>query len=170
LKEEVGQTIASRRLPPCAPIFGSIDPACCRLLLYIQQIFPHFRNDRSENRRADVNFGRRLLDVIDHQGEDAVLKQRLARTAAAPAENERKIAAELLTAQGKAVDIGGYYFPDDAKCSAAMRPSATLNETIERMCLARAGRASPLRQRARGISARRNVRTASLGQALATKE
>ena len=40
---------------------------------------------------------------------------------------------ELLAAQGKPVDIGGYYFPDDAKCAAAMRPSATLNAIIDRM-------------------------------------
>jgi isocitrate dehydrogenase len=31
------------------------------------------------------------------------------------------------------VDIGGYYFPDDAKCAAAMRPSATMNAIIDGM-------------------------------------
>jgi isocitrate dehydrogenase len=31
------------------------------------------------------------------------------------------------------VDIGGYYLPDDAKCAAAMRPSATLNAIIDGM-------------------------------------
>ena len=67
------------------------------------------------------------------QDEDAELKQRFARVAAALAENERKIAGELLAAQGKPVDIGGYYFPDDAMCATAMRPSVTLNAIIERM-------------------------------------
>ena len=43
------------------------------------------------------------------------------------------ITQELLAAQGKPVDIGGYYFPDDAKCAAAMRPSATLNALLDRM-------------------------------------
>jgi isocitrate dehydrogenase len=38
-----------------------------------------------------------------------------------------------LAAQGKPVDIGGYYFPNDAKCVAAMRPSDTLNAIIDRM-------------------------------------
>jgi isocitrate dehydrogenase len=28
------------------------------------------------------------------------------------------------------VDIGGYYHPDDAKATAVMRPSATLNKVI----------------------------------------
>ena len=46
------------------------------------------------------------------------------------AKNEAKINAELIGAQGKPVDVGGYYLPDDAKASAAMRPSATLNAAI----------------------------------------
>ena len=51
----------------------------------------------------------------------------LAETLAA---NEAKINAELIAAQGKPVDTGGYYLPDDAKTSAAMRPSATLNAAL----------------------------------------
>jgi isocitrate dehydrogenase len=50
--------------------------------------------------------------------------------AEALANNEAKINGELIGAQGKPVDLGGYYLPDDAKASAAMRPSATLNATI----------------------------------------
>jgi isocitrate dehydrogenase len=41
------------------------------------------------------------------------------------------IDAELIAVQGKPVDIGGYYSPDDAKKSAVMRPSATLNAVID---------------------------------------
>ena len=37
--------------------------------------------------------------------------------------------AELLAAQGEAVDIGGYYLPDDDMAERAMRPSSTLNAT-----------------------------------------
>jgi len=33
--------------------------------------------------------------------------------------------------QGKPVEIGGYYHPDPAKTSKAMRPSATLNGIID---------------------------------------
>ena len=44
--------------------------------------------------------------------------------------NEAKINGELIGAQGKPVDIGGYYEPDDTKASAAMRPSATLNAAL----------------------------------------
>jgi isocitrate dehydrogenase len=46
------------------------------------------------------------------------------------AKNEAKINAELIAAQGKPVDIGGYYQPDPKKTSAAMRPSATLNAAL----------------------------------------
>jgi isocitrate dehydrogenase len=48
-------------------------------------------------------------------------------------ENAAKIDAELIAAQGKPMDIGGYYRPDPKKTAAAMRPSATLNAIIEAM-------------------------------------
>ena len=45
--------------------------------------------------------------------------------------NEKQIAAEFIAVQGKPIDIGGYYQPDDAKASAALRPSATFNRIID---------------------------------------
>ena len=47
--------------------------------------------------------------------------------------NEAKIDAELIAAQGKPVDTGGYYLPDTAKTSAAMRPSKTLNDALDKL-------------------------------------
>ncbi|MCW5689542.1 MAG: NADP-dependent isocitrate dehydrogenase [Pseudolabrys sp.] len=44
---------------------------------------------------------------------------------------EAKINAELIDAQGKPVDTGGYYLPDNKKTSAAMRPSKTLNDALD---------------------------------------
>jgi isocitrate dehydrogenase len=44
--------------------------------------------------------------------------------------NEKKIYGELIEAQGKAQELGGYYRPDDAQTSAAMRPSKSLNEAL----------------------------------------
>jgi isocitrate dehydrogenase len=49
------------------------------------------------------------------------------------AASEAKINAELIAAQGKPVDTGGYYLPDNTKTSAAMRPSATLNEALSEL-------------------------------------
>ncbi|RYD48402.1 MAG: NADP-dependent isocitrate dehydrogenase, partial [Verrucomicrobiaceae bacterium] len=61
------------------------------------------------------------------QENDADLKAIFTPVAAALTENEDKIVGELLAVQGKPVDIGGYFLPDDAKANAALRPSETLN-------------------------------------------
>ena len=45
--------------------------------------------------------------------------------------NEATINQELLAAQGKPVDMGGYYCPDPKKVGAAMRPSPTLNAALK---------------------------------------
>ncbi len=58
---------------------------------------------------------------------DPALKTAFIPIAEQLSENESKIAEELIAVQGNSVDIGGYYQPDDAKTSAAMRPSETLN-------------------------------------------
>jgi isocitrate dehydrogenase len=67
------------------------------------------------------------LAARDNSSALAARFKPLAETLAA---NEAKIAAELIAAQGKPVDTGGYYLPDPAKTSAAMRPSATLNAAL----------------------------------------
>jgi isocitrate dehydrogenase len=61
------------------------------------------------------------------------LRSRFEPVAAALADNEATITAELLGAQGKPVDIGGYYLPDEAMTGKAMRPSATFNAIIDAM-------------------------------------
>ena len=62
---------------------------------------------------------------------DSKLAGRFKAAAQALAENEAVINEELIAAQGKKVDIGGYYRPDDALVTQAMRPSATLNAIID---------------------------------------
>lgn len=62
--------------------------------------------------------------------DNAEIATKFAPVAASLEENEAKIIEELLAAEGKAQDIGGYFHPDDAKAEAAMRPSATLNTII----------------------------------------
>ncbi|HEX8403582.1 MAG TPA: NADP-dependent isocitrate dehydrogenase, partial [Duganella sp.] len=46
-------------------------------------------------------------------------------------DNEGKIIGELKDVQGKAMDIGGYYYPDPAKTEAVMRPSASFNAALD---------------------------------------
>jgi isocitrate dehydrogenase len=86
-----------------------------------------------DNRGSTYYLALAWAKALAAQDEDGELKQRFAPVATALAANEGKITQELSAAQGKPVDIGGYYFPDDAKCAAAMRPSVTLNAIIDGM-------------------------------------
>jgi len=63
-------------------------------------------------------------------GDHAELAAKFAPVAKALKENEAKIIEELLSVEGKAQDIGGYYHPNDELAEKAMRPSSTLNEII----------------------------------------
>jgi isocitrate dehydrogenase len=65
------------------------------------------------------------------QTEDKELAAKFGKLAKQLNDNEAKIAQELLDAQGKPVDLGGYYHFDDKKTFAAMRPSQTLNQAID---------------------------------------
>jgi isocitrate dehydrogenase len=67
------------------------------------------------------------------QSKDAELKKIFLPIAAELEANEAKIVKELIDAQGKPVDVGGYYQPDPAKATAALRPSATLNAILAKL-------------------------------------
>jgi isocitrate dehydrogenase len=95
--------------------------------------YPSRKVNEIDNRGSTFYLALAWANALAAQNQDAELKQRFSPVAAALKENEAKITQELLTAQGKRVDIGGYYFPDDAKCAAAMRPSVTLNGIIDGM-------------------------------------
>src|SRR5579863_3891173 len=95
--------------------------------------YPSRKVNEIDNRGSTYYLALAWAKALAAQDEDADLKQRFTPVAAALAAAEGKITHELLAAQGKPVDIGGYYFPDDAKCAAAMRPSATLNTIINGM-------------------------------------
>jgi isocitrate dehydrogenase len=94
---------------------------------------PSRKVNEIDNRGSTYYLALAWAKALAAQQEDGELKQRFAPVATALAANEGKITQELSAAQGKPVDIGGYYFPDDAKCAVAMRPSATLNAIINRM-------------------------------------
>lgn len=66
------------------------------------------------------------------QNKDDALRARFARLARQLEANETRIIAELNAAQGPAVDLGGYYFPDEKKMASAMRPSQTFNAFLKR--------------------------------------
>ena len=64
-------------------------------------------------------------------GSDAELAAKFAPVAAELKDKEETIMSELLAVEGQAQDVGGYFKPDDAKATKAMRPSATLNAIID---------------------------------------
>ena len=68
---------------------------------------------------------------LAEQSKDTGVQARFAKVAQALADNEATIVAELNSAQGRPVDIGGYYRPDRAKAAQAMRPSATFNGIVD---------------------------------------
>ena len=83
-----------------------------------------------DNRGSHFYLAMYWAQALAAQTKDAGLQARFKPLAETLAKNEAKINAELIGAQGKPMDIGGYYLPDSAKASAAMRPSATLNAAL----------------------------------------
>jgi len=84
-----------------------------------------------DNKASHFFVAQYWADALSSQTEVPALAEKFAPVAKALKENEDTIISELLAAEGKAQDIGGYYHPDDAKAEAAMRPSATLNKIID---------------------------------------
>ena len=65
------------------------------------------------------------------QNEDQDLKERFEKVYLELSNNEEKVIEELLVVQGKAVDLGGYFRPDDGLAAKVMRPSDTFNSIID---------------------------------------
>ena len=91
---------------------------------------PARRVGELDNRGSHFYLALYWAQALAAQTKDLDLQARFKPLAAALARDEAKINAELIGAQGKPVDLGGYYLPDAAKTSAAMRPSATLNAAV----------------------------------------
>jgi isocitrate dehydrogenase len=83
-----------------------------------------------DNRGSHFYLALYWAQSLAEQDKDPDLREHFAGIARDLAENEPRIIAELNGAQGKAVDIGGYYHPDPTLASQAMRPSKTLNTII----------------------------------------
>jgi len=83
-----------------------------------------------DNRGSHFYLALYWAQALAAQTEDAALQAQFAPVAKTLTENEAKIVDELKAASGKPVDLGGYYRPDFAKASAALRPSATFNAVL----------------------------------------
>lgn len=84
-----------------------------------------------DNRGSHFYLALYWAQALAAQTQDKKLAERFAKIAKELEDNTAKIDAELLAAQRKPVDLGGYYHPDEAKVSKAMRPSPTLNAIID---------------------------------------
>jgi isocitrate dehydrogenase len=84
-----------------------------------------------DNRGSHYYLALYWAQALAAQSKDAALRERFGSVAKQLSDNESKIEQELIAAQGKPVDMGGYYHPSVEKTSKAMRPSPTLNAVID---------------------------------------
>ncbi|HEY2866206.1 MAG TPA: NADP-dependent isocitrate dehydrogenase, partial [Pyrinomonadaceae bacterium] len=83
-----------------------------------------------DNRGSHYYLAMYWAEALGNQTADPEMAAAFAPIARSLQENEAKINEELIAAQGKPQDIGGYYHSDTEKTDAAMRPSATLNAIV----------------------------------------
>jgi isocitrate dehydrogenase len=95
--------------------------------------YPSRKVNEIDNRGSTFYLAMYWAEALANQDKDAALKSRFADVARELKAKEDAIVADLLAAQGKPVDIGGYFHPDDALASAAMRPSEAFNAIIDAM-------------------------------------
>jgi isocitrate dehydrogenase len=91
---------------------------------------PARRVGEIDNRGSHFYLALYWAEALAAQTRDTEIQARFIPVAKMLTEGEAKINAELIAAQGKPVDMGGYYHPDFAKTSKAMRPSSTLNAAL----------------------------------------
>lgn len=106
-----------------------------------QAIGKYLENEKSPSRKAGEldNRGSSFYltlywaESLSQQDKDAEMKSRFTKIYNELSANEEKITKDLISVQGKPVDIGGYYLPDDKKAEEVMRPSTTFNKIIDEM-------------------------------------
>lgn len=92
---------------------------------------PSRKVNEIDNRGSSFYLGLYWAQALAAQDKNPEIKAKFTKVAADLEANEAKINEELLAAQGSPVDIDGYYKPNVAKVTAAMRPSPTLNAIID---------------------------------------
>ncbi|MBI9067906.1 MAG: NADP-dependent isocitrate dehydrogenase [Salinivirgaceae bacterium] len=86
-----------------------------------------------DNRGSHFYLAMYWAEALAEQNQDAELKAHFAAIAKELAANETIIVEKLISAQGKPMDIGGYYKPNDELALEAMRPSKILNTILEKI-------------------------------------
>ncbi|GAB2499888.1 NADP-dependent isocitrate dehydrogenase [Arenimonas alkanexedens] len=121
--------VSERWLNSSAPVLAkALDLANGRIL--DEDRGPSRKVGGIDNRGSHFYLALYWAQALAAQDEDKALKAKFAPLAKLLSEQESTIVAELLAVQGQPVDIGGYYRPDLAKTTAAMRPSKTFNAAL----------------------------------------
>ncbi len=123
--EHLAQTAKNKDVQVLAE---TLDEANAKILEYNRS--PARRVGEIDNRGSHFYLALYWAQALAARDNSSALAARFKPLAETLAANEAKISAELIAAQGKPVDTGGYYLPDFAKASAAMRPSKTLNDAL----------------------------------------
>jgi isocitrate dehydrogenase len=126
--EDLGRKTGNRRAMILA---DALDSANGKILENNKS--PQRKVGELDNRGSHFYLALYWAQALAAQTGDPALRERFAPVAAQLQENEAKIVAELNGVQGRPVDIGGYYRPDPALTSQAMRPSATLNGILAKV-------------------------------------
>jgi isocitrate dehydrogenase len=116
---------------PAALVLGETLDAATGLVLENEKS-PARRLGKIDNRGSHFYLAMYWARELADQTKDARLQEVFKPIAEALEQNEKAINEELLGAQGRPEDIGGYYHPDPVKTEKAMRPSQTFNAILAR--------------------------------------
>ncbi|MCS6234411.1 NADP-dependent isocitrate dehydrogenase [Shewanella baltica] len=123
--EHLSQTVGN---PKAQVLADTLDQAIGQFLDSNKS--PSRRVGELDNRGSHFYLAMYWAQALAAQTGDEQLQAHFIPLAHALAANEQVIVAELATAQGAPVDLGGYYRLDAAKAEKAMRPSETLNKLL----------------------------------------
>ncbi|GIU04483.1 NADP-dependent isocitrate dehydrogenase [Shewanella morhuae] len=123
--EHLSQTVGN---PKAQVLADTLDQAIGQFLDSNKS--PSRRVGELDNRGSHFYLAMYWAQALAAQASDEQLQAHFIPLAHALAVEEQVIVAELATAQGAPVDLGGYYRLDAAKAEKAMRPSATLNKLL----------------------------------------
>ena len=119
--------------PKAKILAETLDKATAKFLLNNKS--PSRKVNEIDNRGSHFYLTLYWAQALAEQTKDTELQARFLRLAKKLEENEEKINNELLAAQGKPVDLGGYYKPNIKLTTKAMRPSETFNATIAELAI-----------------------------------
>ncbi len=119
--------------PKAKILAETLEKATAKFLLNNKS--PSRKVNEIDNRGSHFYLTLYWAQALAEQTKDTELQERFLRLAKKLEENEEKIDNELLAAQGKSVDLGGYYKPNTELATKAMRPSETFNAAIAALAI-----------------------------------